>query len=193
MNREFQVIIEKDEDGILIAEVPALKGCHTQANTMDVLMVSSNGMVIRFDEEQVRSVGRTARGVRGMRLRSKDIIVGNSIINPDAEKESLLMIASTGIGKRTQVNNFRVQNRAGIGVIGIKLKIDDKLAGGLVVQPDDEVMIVSSKGTVSRQLVKFISSQGRSARGVKVQKLDDSDSVVAFAKLLQEDGEASPE
>ncbi|MDD4526620.1 MAG: DNA gyrase subunit A [Candidatus Margulisbacteria bacterium] len=158
---------------------------------MDVLMVSSNGMVIRFDEEQVRSVGRTARGVRGMKLRANDIIVGNSIIDPDAEKESLLMIASTGTGKRTQVSNFRVQNRAGIGVIGIKLKVDDKLAGGLVVQPDDEVIIVSSKGTVSRQSVKLISSQGRAARGVKVQKLDGGDTVVAFAKLLEDDGEES--
>jgi DNA gyrase subunit A len=190
---DFKNIRNNGIIAITLDEGDQLRWVEVTNGKMDILLVSSNGMVIRFDEEQIRSVGRTARGVRGMKLRSKDILVGNSIINPDEDKESLLMIASSGTGKRTQVNNYRVQNRAGIGVIGIKLKTDDKLAGATVVQTDDEVIIVSSKGTVSRQRVKHIASQGRSARGVRVQKLDSNDTVVAFAKLLEDQEEESIE
>ena len=90
---------------------------------------------------------------------------------------------------RSNIKEFRLQKRAGLGLRSIKLKVGDFLAGGAIVTNDDEVIIVSEKGTVSRQSVKPISKQGRAARGVRVQKLDSKDKVVAFAKLLDEEKE----
>lgn len=155
----------------------------------DVMLLSRDGMVIRFKEDQVRPIGRAARGVRGMQLKGKDRIVDNSVRSVDEENSSLLIIAESGIGKRINIKEFRLQKRAGLGLRSIKLKVGDFLAGGAIVTNDDEVIIVSEKGTVSRQSVKPISKQGRAARGVRVQKLDSKDKVVAFAKLLDEEKE----
>ncbi len=155
----------------------------------DVMLLSRDGMVIRFKEDQVRPIGRAARGVRGMQLKGKDRIVDNSVRSVDEESSSLLIIAESGIGKRINIKEFRLQKRAGLGLRSIKLRVGDFLAGGAIVTNDDEVIIVSEKGTVSRQSVKPISKQGRAARGVRVQKLDSKDKVVAFAKLLDEEKE----
>ncbi|MDD5455553.1 MAG: DNA gyrase subunit A [Candidatus Margulisbacteria bacterium] len=155
----------------------------------EILLVSKLGMVIHFKEDQVRTTGRTARGVRGMALKQGDQIVVNSVINSAEDQSSLLLISEKGIGKRTKLKDYRLQKRAGMGLRGIKLKDKDSLAGGAVVELDDEVIIVSEKGTVSRQNVKSISLQGRAARGVRVQKLDDGDRVVSFDKILKEEKE----
>ncbi len=155
----------------------------------DVMLLSRDGMVIRFKEDQVRPIGRAARGVRGMQLKGKDRIVDNSVRSLDEDNSSLLILAESGIGKRINIKEFRLQKRAGLGLRSIKLKVGDFLAGGAIVTNDDEVIIVSEKGTVSRQSVKPISKQGRAARGVRVQKLDSKDKVVAFARLLDEEKE----
>jgi DNA gyrase subunit A len=156
----------------------------------DVMLLSRDGMVIRFKEDEVRPIGRAARGVRGMQLKGKDRIVDNSVGSVDEENASLLIIAESGIGKRINIKEFRLQKRAGLGLRSIKLKVGDFLAGGAIVTNEDEVIIVSEKGTVSRQSCKPISKQGRAARGVRVQKLDVKDKVVAFARLLDEEKES---
>jgi len=160
----------------------------TDGNT-EILLVSKTGMIIRFKEDQVRTTGRMARGVRGMQLKDGDVIVDNSVRPVDEEKAYLLMIAESGIGKRVHIKEFRLQKRAGLGLRGIKLKANDSISGAAIVNFDDEVMIVTEKGTVSRQSVNRISSQGRNARGVRVQKVDAGDKVVAFAKLLEAEEE----
>jgi DNA gyrase subunit A len=174
---------------INLDEGDSLRWVEITDGNKEVMLLSRDGMVIRFKEDQVRPIGRAARGVRGMQLKGKDRIVDNSVGSVDEENASLLIIAESGIGKRINIKEFRLQKRAGLGLRSIKLKVGDFLAGGAIVTNDDEVIIVSEKGTVSRQSVKPVSRQGRAARGVRVQKLDSRDKVVAFARMLDEEKE----
>ena len=174
---------------IALDEGDVLRWVELSDGSSNVLLVSKTGMVIHFEENQVRPTGRTARGVRGILLRGKDKVVDNSVKPSSHEAGYLLVISETGIGKRISLGEFRLQNRAGLGLRAIKLKVNDSLAGGAIASTDDEVMIVTEKGTVSRQSVKSISSQGRAARGVKVQKVDSGDKVVSFARIDEEEKE----
>jgi DNA gyrase subunit A len=158
-----------------------------------VLLVSKDGMVIHFEENQVRVMGRNAAGVRGMKLKEGDFLVDSTVLADEAENMNLLLIAQSGLGKMTRFSDYRVQKRAGLGLRGIKLKKGDQLAGGRVLKRDDEIILVTRKGTVCRQSAKKISIQGRAARGVRVQKVDKSDIVVAFAVLFDAVGEAEAE
>ncbi len=186
---EFKNIRTSGIIAITLDEGDELRWVEITDGKQEALLVSRNGMIIRFKEEEVRSTGRMARGVRGMLLKEGDKIVDNSVRPVDEGVSYLLMIAESGIGKRSHIKEFRLQKRAGLGLRGIKLKVTDKLAGGTIVNSDDEVIIVSEKGTVSRQSVKSISSQGRAAKGVRVQKLDKGDKVVAFARMIEEEKE----
>jgi DNA gyrase subunit A len=170
-----------------------------------VIIGSQQGMAIHFkiDQERLRSLGRTARGVKAMSLRPGDRLVGMDIlpavtiagmeVAPEIEEAEpmppeinqgpcVLAITTKGYGKRVSVSQFRLQNRAGMGLVAIKFRQpQDQLAALRVVNADDELIMVTSRGIVIRQAVDAISHQSRMATGVRVQRLDDEDAIVAIA------------
>ncbi|GMU79387.1 MAG: DNA gyrase subunit A [Acidimicrobiia bacterium] len=157
----------------------------------DILMVSEKGQAIRFHEGGVRSMGRAAAGVRGMRLREGDVVVSCDVATAGAV---MLFVSSSGHGKRTRLDHFHAQNRGGQGVRGMKVT---ESRGGVVaaftVTDDDEILVFSSGGNIIRMFAKEISSQGRDATGVRVARLAAGESVVAVAPVLEGDSGEEPE
>ena len=153
----------------------------------DIFMVSRSGMTIRFNEADVRAMGRAAAGVRGMKLRAGDEVVSCDVARDDT---AILIVTGAGYGKRTQLDRFNVQGRGGQGVIGIKLTgKKGQVAAAFMVGLDDEIVAVSSSGVTIRMGVRDISSQGREATGVRVMNLDDGDSVASVAPIVASDEE----
>jgi DNA gyrase subunit A len=152
----------------------------------DIFMVSRNGMTIRFDENDVRPMGRTAGGVRGMKLKNAD----DRVVSVDVARDdtAILMITDGGFGKRTQLDRFNRQGRGGQGVRGIKLTgKKGAVMAAFMVGLDDEIVAVSSHGITIRLAVREISSQGRDATGVRIMNLDDGDVVGSVAPILATD------
>lgn len=136
-------------------------------------------------------MGRTARGVRGIRLGEGDHLVEMVTVDKDGH---ILIVTEEGYGKRTSFSEFRTQARGGKGVkaVGLTNK-SGKMVGGKVVTPGDDLMIVTARGILIRQKVDAISILGRSARGVKLIKLDSGDRVMAVARVVREDKENGEE
>ena len=155
----------------------------------DVFLVSRNGVTIRFGESDIRPMGRSAAGVRGMRLRAGDEVVSCDVTREDAD---LLIVTDAGFGKRTKLDHFNAQARGGQGVRGIKLtQRRGYVVSALMASLDDELLIVSSAGVVIRTAVREIAAQGRDATGVRVMNLDDDTYVAAVARLTNDENEAS--
>lgn len=161
----------------------------------DVLIGTGDGMCIRYSEDELRPMGRSARGVRAITLRDGDKIVGFDVIEPGTEADSHVLVVTTdGFGKRVKLDEFRQQGRGGIGLIGTKFKnAASRLAALRVVQAREEVMIATMNGIVVRQLVDDISSQGRMATGVRIQQLGEDDQVVSVTPLVEPDPDALTE
>jgi len=156
----------------------------------DIFMVSRGGMTIRFNESDVRSMGRAAAGVRGMKLKNdQDAVVSCDVAR---DESVMLFVSASGHGKRTKLDRFNRQGRGGQGVRGMKVTASRVgVVAAFTVQPDDEILVFSSAGNIIRTGVKDISSQGRDATGVKVAALRSGESVVAVAPVLETDeGEA---
>ncbi len=153
--------------------------------THDVFIISRDGLTIRFSEKQVRPMGRSAAGVRGMRLRSGDEVVSMDIAKTGS---SLLLMTESGYGKRTPLNNFMRKGRGGLGMIGIKLTgKKGHVVAAFMVGDDDEIVAVSSAGTTIRTPAKDISIQGRAATGVRVMSLGEGQVVASVAPILSTD------
>jgi len=154
----------------------------------DILMVSRNGMTIRFTEEEVRAMGRDAAGVRGMALRPGDEVVSCDVARDDA---SILIVTDAGFGKRTQLYHFNRQGRGGQGVRGIRLSArKGYVVAAFMVSLDDEIICITSAGVTTRMPVRGISSQGRDATGVRVMNLDAGHTVASVAPILAIDDQA---
>ena len=149
----------------------------------DIFMVARSGMTIRFNEADVRSMGRAAAGVRGMKLKSdEDEVVSCDVARDDT---AILIVTSAGYGKRTQLDKFNVQGRGGQGVRGIKITAKKgEVTAAFMVGIDDEIFVISSQGTTIRMEVRNISSQGRDATGVKVMSVSGDEYVAAVAPVL---------
>ena len=157
----------------------------------DVLLVTRKGKAIRFKEEHVRPMGRTATGVIGQRLDDDDEVVACDVISAG---EELLVVTEFGYGKRTKLSEFPRKGRGGKGVIAAKLtKPRGQLVGAVVVDPDNEVFLISDNGTVIRMGLKTISRQGRPATGVRVMDLSGGAKVSAIAPVVgdEDSGQAS--
>jgi len=151
----------------------------------DVFMVADSGMTIRFNEADVRPMGRDAAGVRGMKLRDTDIVVSCDVARDDAD---ILMVTDNGFGKRTKVERFNAQTRGGQGVRGIRLTANrGHVVAAFMVGLDDDLVLVSSGGVTMRLSVRDISSQGRDATGVRVMNLDAGQVVASVAPILNVD------
>ena len=164
---------------IILKEGDALRQVKLTTGKNDVILLTREGMSIRFSEEQVRPMGRAAAGVKGITLSSGDELLDMVVVEED---ESLFMITENGYGKRTSYKQFRPQNRGGKGLIAIKLvHKKGKLAAARGVKIDEEVLIVSAEGQAIRVPVNQVPSLGRAAQGVRVMNLRPGDKVSALA------------
>ena len=145
----------------------------------DIIMATRNGIAIHFNEEDVRPMGRTAHGVRGITLRKDDTVVSMDCTEGEGE---VLTVAEGGLGKRTKISEYRQQTRGGKGIIN--LKITDKtglIVGSKILHDDKEIMLISAAGVIIRLHAKEISTFGRNAQGVILMNLDKGDKVAAVA------------
>ena len=153
----------------------------------EIIIGTSCGMAIRFPIKDLRPLGRSAKGVISMKLRSGDEIVGCDIVPQDYDAD-LLVVTSDGFGKRTKLSEFRAQNRGGIGLIATKFKTSSsRLVALTIVEDSDDIMLVTANGVVTRINAGSISRQGRPATGVRAQNLNDGDNVVSVNKILNPD------
>jgi DNA gyrase subunit A len=152
----------------------------------DIMIGTRNGFAVRFNEKDVRDMGRTATGVRGVRLGKGDIVVGLLVIK--RQGISVLVVTGKGYGKRSDINDYRITHRGGKGVITVKTneKIG-KMIAMMEVNDVDELVIISTKGMVIRQSVKDIRVMGRATQGVRVIRLKDGDSIADIAKVVTDD------
>jgi DNA gyrase subunit A len=151
----------------------------------EVVLITREGMSIRFLEEDVRSMGRPASGVRGISLENTDAVVALAVVVPDA---TLLVAGENGIGKRTDFGEYRVQSRAGKGII--TMKTNDKtggVVGALTVKDADEIMLITVAGQMVRIAVRDIREAGRNTQGVKLINLDSNDKLQAIAPVISEE------
>jgi len=152
----------------------------------DIVLGTRNGFAIRFHEKDVRSMGRTATGVRGVRLSKDDIVVGMLVIKHQGA--SILVVTEHGYGKRSDIKDYRITRRGGKGVITVKTtpKVG-KMIALMGVVDKDELVIITTKGMVIRQAVKNLRVIGRNTQGVKVINLKERDSIADIAKVVTED------
>jgi DNA gyrase subunit A len=182
-----------DEDNELIA-------VRRTTGNDDIIMVTKLGQAIRFNEQDVRSMGRTAAGVRGINLRPGDEVIGCEIVG---HGDTLLTVTENGYGKRTDTEEYNVQNRGGYGMRNYKLsEKTGPVTACAIVNEEDDVLLISDDGTIIRTNAGGISVYGRSTQGVKVMNVAEGVKVNALAKTRVEDepeeipedeGEETPE
>jgi len=151
----------------------------------DLIIGTKKGLSIRFNEEDVRDMGRTAKGVRGIRLRKGDEVVSAEVAG---EKTAILTVTEKGLGKRSKIEEYPVQSRGGKGVISIKI-IDrgGKAVGLMQVRDEDEVVMITSSGKLIRTLAGNISLHGRNTQGVKLMDVEGDDKIVSIGKVAERD------
>lgn len=155
-----------------------------------IFLASKDGQSICFHEDDVRTMGRTAAGVYGMRFRDDDELVGMEIIPADSSEYTILTITERGYGKRSPISEYPVQGRGGKGVVTIKTsERNGALVGIQVVHQDDELMLITDKGQVLRTRVNQISTYSRNTQGVRIMTLDSDEQVVSIARLHVDEDE----
>ncbi len=153
----------------------------------DIFLATAGGYAIRFPSTDARPLGRATRGVRGVRLRSGDRVVGMETLVPEGD---LLTVSVLGYGKRTSLDEYRVQSRGGKGIINLKVsEKTGEVVGVKQVRPEDGLVLITQGGKLIRTDVAGVSQIGRSTQGVKVMNLGPGDTVVAVAKVVESDDE----
>ncbi len=154
----------------------------------NVVLVTSKGMCITFDEKDVRPVGRSAQGVLGIRLDDDDIVIGMESILAKNKNATLLAITENGFGKRTEVDEYRVQNRGGRGVITYKITPKTgNIVGIRMASEDEDVMLITNSGTIIRINVKDVSILGRATQGVTLMRTTENEKVVSIETIAPEE------
>jgi DNA gyrase subunit A len=173
---------------ISLDEGDKLIGVQITDGQREILLGTRQGIVIRFKEEEVRPMGRTAHGVRGITLEEGNLVIGMETITPDSTT-AILTVTEAGYGKRTPVTEYRIQGRSGKGIISVKTTERNGLAVGFIqVRGDDEIVIMSSKGKILRCKVDDIREVGRNTQGVRILGMEEADDrVVGVARLAEVD------
>ncbi|MBI4737840.1 MAG: DNA gyrase subunit A [candidate division NC10 bacterium] len=156
----------------------------------EVFLATRQGMAIRFEESEVRPIGRAGRGVNGIALEEGDEVVVAEVVRPGT---AILTVNERGYGKRTELEEYRLQGRGGKGIINVRVtEKNGPVVGALQVQEQDQVMMISQEGKVTRLHVREISVIGRATQGVRLQGLEEGDRVAAVTSLVadESDGEA---
>ena len=172
---------------IQLEDEDKLIGCRLVTPSQHVLLVSASGMAIRFDSDQARPMGRRTRGVRGMKLRPGDRVVD---MMPCQEGTSVLTTTENGYGKRTPIEQYRPQNRAGLGLIDIKTSArNGQVIGAKLVGEGDQIMMVTDGGTIVRTSADEVRDIGRNTQGVTLVRVQEGERVVALARVVDDDDE----
>ena len=171
-----------DEDEVMFV------GLTSGSGEDEIFVATRNGIAIRFSEKDVRSMGTTAVGVRGITLRDKDKIVGAAIINSkmDNDQIRILTITEEGYGKRTKLLEYRLTSRGGKGIINAKLNDKTgKIVDVKIVRENDEIMLITSEGTLIRTSINEITVQSRSATGVRIMKVRNNEKIASVVKITE--------
>ena len=151
----------------------------------ELFLSTRQGMSIRFHEEDIRSMGRTAVGVRGMSLDKGDAVVGMEILKPGG---TMLIVTLNGYGKRTTVDEYRIQSRAGKGVITLKVTGKTGAVLGVAqVSEEDDVMLVTDGGKIIRIPVREIRTSGRNTQGVRLIGMEEKEQVASLARMAEKE------
>jgi DNA gyrase subunit A len=170
----------EEGDAVIAAQVSDGSG--------EVLICTREGMAIRFEETDVRAMGRTAYGVRGITLRGDDYVVAMEVVKPGG---AVLTVTEHGFGKRTEIEEYREQTRGGVGVINISTSDrNGQVAGVAYVQEGDEFLLITQQGMILRMQANDIRAIGRATQGVKLIDIEGDDKVVSIAKLVEKEEEA---
>jgi len=165
--------------GINIDENDQLKNVLLTEGPNEILIVTNNGMSIRFKESDLRDQGRATRGVIGIRLKEEDFVRSAVVVDHEA---TLLIVGENGLGKRSDFEDYRLQSRSGSGVIAMKT---DGVAGAISVTEEDEIMILTLSGQAIRSPVKDVRVIGRTTQGVRMMNLTEGDKIVAIAEVVE--------
>ncbi len=151
----------------------------------DIIIGTRNGMAIRFNEKDVRNMGRTATGVRGVKLGKNDIVIGMIVVT---NANTLMVVTEKGFGKRSEIEDYRLTRRGGKGVITVKTSDKNgKLIAMMEVNDNDELVIITVKGMVIRQAISQIRVMGRNTQGVRLIRLNEGDEIADIARVVPED------
>ena len=184
--KEYDTTRKTGLQGITLKDEDELIAVRLTDGEDNVVLVTRNGLCITFDEKDVRPIGRVSQGVIGMRLDDDDEIIGMESVIAGG-KATLLAITENGFGKRTELDEYRVQKRGGRGVITYKITPKTgKLVGVRIATEDDDVMLITDTGTIIRLKVKDISILGRSTQGVTLMRTNDGGKVVSIETLTPE-------
>jgi DNA gyrase subunit A len=155
----------------------------------EIFIGTRNGMAIRFHESDVRSMGRTAYGVRGISLRDEDYVVAMEVVRPGG---TLLTVTERGYGKRTEIDEYRVQSRGGVGIINIATSERNGLVVGVAyVQDGDELLLITQQGMILRMATNAVRAIGRATQGVRLIDIEEGDKVVSLARLMEKEDETN--
>jgi DNA gyrase subunit A len=196
---EYENYREKGIIGVKIADDDQLLTAAVTDGTAEFLIATKQGQCIRFDEQKVRPMGRSAMGVKAIELAEGDEVVGLAVTEP--ERDQVLAVCERGYGKRTKLDEFRITNRGGKGVILIDCsERNGPVVGIAIVKEQDEVMLITDRGQTIRTAAGEIRETGRNAQGVRVMHVDEGERVVAVesvgesraAAALEDDGSQFP-
>lgn len=174
--------------GLKLDEGDNLVGCAITSGENDILMATRFGKAIRFKEQDIRAMGRSARGVTGIKFTDKDdVVIGLEVVK---DNDSLLSVCENGYGKRTPIEEYRVQTRAGKGIYTIKVtERNGPVIGVIQVGEDDDLMVMTSEGKVMRFNVKEVGIIGRLTQGVRLMSVSEGEKIIGLAKIVQIEGE----
>ena len=181
-------------DGIIAIKLrpgDALVDVLHSSGTDDIMLISRKGQAIRFHEQQARPMGRATSGVKGMGLRKDDEVISASIAR---EELDILVVTDQGFGKRTRVADYPVKGRGGLGVKTVQLtKARGQLAGAVAVRDGEQLILISTGGTVIKMPVKEVKRLGRSTQGVIVMRLRKDEVVSSIARVAEGEGDNGDE
>ena len=177
--------------GMNVGPEDAVVGAELTDGQGEIFIGTRSGMAIRFAQADVRAMGRAAGGVRGIALRDGDEVVAMTLVRPGG---TLLTVTENGFGKRTGLEEYRVQSRGGLGIINIQTsERNGRVAGTAYVGGDDAVLLITQQGKVLRMLATDVRPIGRATQGVRLIEIGDDDLVVSVARFVETDGEAREE
>jgi DNA gyrase subunit A len=190
--REYARSMRRGKIALTIREGDEIISAVMTSGNNDIMLFSSNGMSVRFNEQRVRPIGRTASGVKGMTLNPGDTVVGVVVV--DETTESILSITENGFGKRTSVEDYPVRNRGGKGVFTIKTsERNGKAIGALQVVDDDEIMMITNGGKIIRTNMQNVRVIGRNTQGVNLFRLAEGEKVVGMDRVAEPSGDEDEE
>jgi len=185
---EFQNIRSSGIIAIKLEEEDSLEWVHITRGGDTLLLVTKNGMSIRFSEKDVRSMGRVSAGVRGIKLREGDKVIGSNAIKNEGKEQEVLVLSQNGYGKKTSLAEYKIQNRGGGGILTYRTtEKTGKIIGASTVEENTEgILITSEKGQIIRISSKDVPNLGRATQGVRLIKLSTGDRAISFTTLHEE-------